>query len=336
MPASQVRNLYENDTPTPFTKSITFNTSNGYAKQKDNKYPLEIDASGPTNCRGLASSSGSSYVSASAGRPFALASVFKAGAHSSQGTVLSQTSGADTNNNYRISLEVTNDEELLFWFGSGQDYYKWTSKFTLDSSKWYGFYVDYDGCSRSYGNSEKQKNFNRFRVWQVDLSTGTATQLTTYNQNDNSYGTWDQSNSAGNPVQGQFYVGSRYENNDEFQGQIAAVVVTTLKTNAESLPAATEIGLLVSNPLQWLTDYKVGQSFRRPGQTVNRANFSLNDALGAGSTKVWLMGGGTNDQCNSTNCKFRNQVYSGSADWDLETTGINSTFQNNVNNVSAP
>ena len=114
------------------------------------------------------------------------------------------------------------------------------------------------------------------------------------------------------------------------------MVVTTLKTNAESLPAATEIGLLVSNPLQWLTDYKVGQSFRRPGQTVNRANFSLNDALGAGSTKVWLMGGGTNDQCNSTNCKFRNQVYSGSADWDLETTGINSTFQNNVNNVSAP
>ena len=277
LPASQVRNLYDNDTPTPFTKSITFNTSNGYAKQKDNKYPLEIDASGPTNCRGLAGSSGSSYVSASAGRPFAHASVFKAGAHTSQGSLLSQTNGSDRNNEYRISLEVTNAERLRFWFGNDQNYYKWTSKFTLDSNRWYGFYADYDGCSRSYGNSDELKNFNRFRVWQVDLSTGTATQLTTYNDNDTSTGTRSMSNSAGNSVAGKFYVGSRYQNNDEFQGEIAAVVVTTLKAEGEELPGASEIGMMVSNPLQWLTDYKVGQDFRRPGQTYNRSNFSLND-----------------------------------------------------------
>ena len=138
------------------------------------------------------------------------------------------------------------------------------------------------------------------------------------------------SNSAGNSVAGKFYVGSRYQNNDEFQGEIAAVVVTTLKAQGEELPGASEIGMMVSNPLQWLTDYKVGQDFRRPGQTYNRSNFSLNDALSAGTTKVWLMGGGTNDQCNSTNCKFRNQVYSGSADYDLETTGINSDDQQTI------
>ena len=225
---------------------------------------------------------------------------------------------------------MTDAEELRFWFGNDQNYYKWTSKFTLDSNRWYGFYADYDGCSRSYGNSEELKNFNRFRVWQVDLSTSTATQLTTYNDNDTSTGTWSMSNSAGNPVAGQFYVGSRYEDNDEFQGEIAAVVVTTLKAQGEELPGASEIGMMVSNPLQWLTDYKVGQNYRIPAETSNRTNFSLGVGNSAASTKVWLMGGGTNDQCDSTNCKFRNQVYSGSADYDLETTGINSDDQQTI------
>ena len=330
MSAEEVSNLYSYDTPTLFTKSIAFNTSNGYAKQKDATKPLEIDNSTADNCRGLTGSSGSSYVSANSGQPWAIASVFKASAHSSQGSVLSQTAGSDRNNQYRISLEVTDAEELRFWFGNDQNYYKWTSKFTLDSNRWYGFYADYDGCSRSYGNSEELKNFNRFRVWQVDLSTGTATQLTTYNDNDTSTGTWYMSNSAGNPVAGKFYVGSRYQNNDEFQGEIAAVVVTTLKAEGEDLPGASEIGMMVSNPLQWLTDYKVGQNYRKPAETSNRTNFSLGVGNSAASTKVWLMGGGTNDQCDNTNCKFRNQVYSGSADYDLETTGINSDDQQTI------
>ena len=138
------------------------------------------------------------------------------------------------------------------------------------------------------------------------------------------------SNSAGNSVAGKFYVGSRYQNNDEFQGEIAAVVVTTLKAQGEELPGASEIGMMVSNPLQWLTDYKVGQNYRKPAETSNRTNFSLGVGNSAASTKVWLMGGGTNDQCDSTNCKFRNQVYSGSADYDLETTGINSDDQQTI------
>mgnify|MGYP006228170537 CR=1 FL=1 len=116
--AEEVSNLYSYDTPTLFTKSIAFNTSNGYAKQKDATKPLEIDNSTADNCRGLTGSSGSSYVSANSGQPWAIASVFKASAHSSQGSVLSQTAGSDRNNQYRISLEVTDAEELRFWFGN--------------------------------------------------------------------------------------------------------------------------------------------------------------------------------------------------------------------------
>ena len=44
------------------------------------------------------------------------------------------------------------------------------------------------------------------------------------------------------------------------------------------MPDAAEISMMVRDPIQWLTDYKVGNAFRLPWQTADSGfNFSMND-----------------------------------------------------------
>ena len=107
-------------------------------------------------------------------------------------------------------------------------------------------YIDYDEGRRNYGNgtySERVKNSNRFRIWQVNLNNGTATRLTGYGLANTDHDTWSYNNCVGNNIGGRLYVGSQYQDNKELQGQIASAVVTTLR-NSQTLPDATEISMI--------------------------------------------------------------------------------------------
>ena len=101
----------------------------------------------------------------------------------------SQTNvAAGDQNGYRISLDLIRNGKIRFYFGknyhssNNNNWYKWTSHENfVSSNNWYGLYFDYDGGRRNYGNgtySERVKNSNRFRIWQVNLNNGTATRLT--------------------------------------------------------------------------------------------------------------------------------------------------------------
>ena len=161
---------------------------------------------------------------------------------------------AGDQNGYRISLDLIRDGRIRFYFGknyhssNNNNWYKWTSHRDLVSSNnWHGLYIDYDGGRRNNGSgtsSERVKNFNRFRIWHVNLENGTATMLTGYGLVNTDNGTWSYNNSVSNNIGGRFYVGSQYQNNKEFQGQIASVVVTTLR-NGQTLPDATEISMII-------------------------------------------------------------------------------------------
>ena len=73
------------------------------------------------------------------------------------------------------------------------------------------------------------------------------------------------------------------------------MVVTTLRRD-QPMPSSAEISMMVRDPEQWLTDYKVGHWFRLPWTGNDSGfNFSLNDGSSAYSAQVWLMGDGTND-----------------------------------------
>ena len=156
--------------------------------------------------------------------------------------------------------------------------------------------------------------------------------LTGYGLVNTDNGTWSYNNSVSNNIGGRFYVGSQYQNNKEFQGQIASVVVTTLR-NGQTLPDATEISMIVNDPMKWLNDYKVGNKWRQPnleGSGSELSGFALgNDNNGAKGTKVWLMGDGTNDSDGN----IRNQVSNGSSTQELLSGGSPTPA---IQNISFP
>ena len=344
--ASEVSNLYSNDTPvskmTSFTKGVNFTSTNGYLIQNASaagQLPLYLSGQGDSSLN-----NGSTTAN---GQPWAVGIVFNPSSiptgspDTNYRSLWSQAAGTDMNG-YRISLDLIRDGKIRFYFGknyhssNNNNWYKWTSNANFYSSNnWYGLYVDYDGGRRNYGNSpysERVKNFNRFRIWQVNLDNGTATRLTGYGLANTDNGTWSYNNSVGNNIGGRFYVGSQYQDNKEFQGQIASAVVTTLR-NSQTLPDATEISMIVNDPMKWLNDYKVGNKWRQPnleGSGNELSGFALgNDNNGAKGTKVWLMGDGTND----SNGNIRNQVSNGSSTQELISGGSPAPA---IQNISFP
>ncbi len=113
-------------------------------------------------------------------------------------------------------------------------------KFTSDDKfddGWVAVYVDYNGGRTEIvdGLTTKDEVASRFRFYKVDLITGIPTEiLGKWNWSDNNIGFNDN-------IEGDFYIGTRYDQgnlNDYFKGQIAAVTVTTLRTNI-NLPHAS-------------------------------------------------------------------------------------------------
>ena len=102
---------------------------------------------------------------------------------------------------------------------------------------------------------------------------------------------------------GDFTIGGRGANRS-FRGKIASFVGTTLRRNV-AMPSDAEIFEMITDPMDWLTNYKVGNSFRLPWQGGDSSNFQINDGSSAYSTQVWLMGDGTNDSYSNM---IRNQV----------------------------
>ena len=72
------------------------------------------------------------------------------------------------------------------------------------------------------------------------------------------------------------------------------------------MPDTTEIGMIITDPKQWLDDYKVGNAFRLPWQGGDSGfNFALNDGSSNYSTQVYLMGDGELDSYSNM---IRNEV----------------------------
>ena len=107
----------------------------------------------------------------------------------------------------------------------------------------------------------------------------------------------------------------------EFDGQIASVVATTLAVNQNVSDA--EISSIIRNPMGWLCNYKVGESYRRPDQTSLTSNFALENESSSYSTRVWLMGDGSGDVSGN----IKNQVNvsgTNASNTRLNLTGVSS------------
>ena len=326
--ATEVSNLYQNDTPsstgTAWSKGLDFDGSSGYARSANDsssESPLHrkrTDAS-PTLSDGAVTAG----QTAATGQPWAVASVFNVSDLSSVRNLWSQAQidshSGNRPNDERAKLEIQANGKIRLFYGNESNYLKWVSSSSLISANnWYGIYVDYNGGTT--GNTLNGINnnwyYSRFRIKLVDLSNGQVSDPT---------GTWSESGygTVQDVVAGYFYVGSYgpYSSGaNRFQGKISSTVTTTLKVGT-ALPDDTEVSLMVRDPMGWLSNYKVGNSWRKPNETAATTNFALGAHTGEQGTKIWLMGDGTNDSSSN----IANQVNNSESNQYLQLNSVSTT-----------
>ena len=95
------------------------------------------------------------------------------------------------------------------------------------------------------------------------------------------------------------------------------------------MPSDAEIELMITDPMKWLQDYKVGNAYRTAGNTSESATFAIGNSFSGWATQVWLMGDGPND---SYSTMIRNQVQTN----DQNYTKLNmvSMVSNDIQNIS--
>ena len=125
---------------------------------------------------------------------------------------------------------------------------------------------------------------------------------------------------------GDMTIGGRGSNRN-WHGKVAGMVVTTLRLGV-AMPTTTEISMMVRDPIQWMTDYKVGNSYRQPNASADTSSWALNNSASSYATQVWLMGDGTNDAY----AQIRNQAYA--ADQNYTPMNMVSMVSNDIETVN--
>ena len=89
-------------------------------------------------------------------------------------------------------------------------------------------------------------------------------------------------------IGGDFTVGGRGSNRS-FHGKVAAMTITTLQRGV-AMPDSAEIEMLITDPRNWITTYRVDQFFRTAGSSTASAWNSASLGSKAQGVQMWLMG----------------------------------------------
>ena len=311
---------------TPWTKALDFSGGSERTQQvtnDSNRCPLMM---GGTN-NNTSQPSITGYTSNDTNsRPWATSVVFNAHIYNDNQHVWNLGEGAGTTDD---NIYLRRDANRNLWFGWGRtgelnECYV-GSIASNTASAWWGVYIAHNGTRLGSGHLAHQIAAC-FDIRMVNLQTGaTGSNLSTSgNWNSGSFGA-----RMNRQFTGDMTLGGRGANRS-FRGKIAAMVVTTLRRNV-AMPTDAEISMMVRDPQQWMTDYKVGNAFRLPWQGTDAGfNWAKNDGASSYSTQVWLMGDGANDAY----AQIRNNVHPATQSYtpmnmismvsnDIETVSIN-------------
>ena len=250
-------------------------------------------------------------VSASNGRPWACAIVFRSDKNASNQHIWNFGEGAGSTDD-NIYLRTDSSGKLYFGWGRSGALNEFLihpsgtgTGWTVTAGNWYGIYIGYDG-TRLSGTDATAANLTD--VFDIRLM-GESVNWATTGYSDTNLSTSSDWTSTGGRMDRQFTtgvltVGGRGGNRN-FHGKVASMVVTTLNLNVNK-PTTAEIELMITNPMKWLQDYKVGTNYRQANSGTNTANFSTSSGTASVyGTQIWLMGDGTNDSFANG---IRNQV----------------------------
>jgi len=282
---------------TSWTKALDFSGSSERLLQVANSNiysPIMMDGVTSTVVGGTAGSTSNDTNS----RPWHTAVVFSSDNHNSDQYIWCQGEGT-ANGEDNIYLRVDSSRNLYFGWGRNSSRNECSlGTLASGSGNWYGIYVASTGERLSGGNASAANLADCFEIYGVNLQTGVVgSQMSIAANWTTTGGRMDRT------ITGDFTVGGLGATKT-FHGKVASMVVSTLRRN-QVLPTTAEVSMMVTDPVQWMTDYKIGANYRRPANSGNESGFQLNSSFSSQSTQVWLMGDGTNDAY----AQIRNQVF---------------------------
>ena len=307
---------------TPWSKAVVINGANEYLMQVSNSNSFNPMNMGGTNNDVWGANNGKTSTDTDA-RPWSISQVVyidnsQPQCYFSQG----ETSAGD-----RISLsthETGANSKIEFYWGrstgtGGSNSNGVQFLFDKPADGWYGYYIDSTGFRPNQAQSTTTALADNFRFKQVDLSTGTVTDIT---------GTWvivgDGRLNRG--INGSFYIGREFSAtfNSNQSLKVASTLISTLKRDF-LLPDDTEISMQVRDPQQWVIDYRDG--------TQQRIAFNNNtydyDTYPERCVSLWLMGDGASDSYSNN---VRNDVKT--ADQNYTMLRLQNMVSNDIQTVN--
>ena len=313
---------------TPWTKALDFSGSSERAQMVSTSSlhnPMMMDGRSESSGAPLTAGYTSNDINA---RPWATSVVFKYDGNNSNQHIWNIGEGAGSTDD-NIYLRV--DASYGLWFGWGRDGSLneiQISNYALPSA-WYGIYVAHNGA-----------RFNASQSVPANLAESFDIRMTTSNgsfalgDNLSTSAKWSAANAStggrmDRNISGSMTIGGRGANRN-FHGKVASFVTTTLGRNS-AMPNDAEIERMITDPVRWLNEDKVGNPYRIAWDNYNNASFSLNDTGSSASTQVWLMGDGNYDSYSNM---IRNIVFD--ADQNYTKLNLISMVSNDIQTVSIP
>ena len=277
-------------TTTPFTKAVDFSGGSEHLAKVNSSYLYTPMAMGNASSVVASPTAGQTVTS---GHPWACTVVFRIDGHSSNQHIWNLGEGAgSTDDNIYLRLDASRN----LYFGWGRDGARNELFFgALNTTTWYGCYIGFNGTRLSGANATPANLADCFEVrlfsdatnWQIGSAADNSTATMWGLSQSSTGGRMDRQ------FTGNFTIGGRGANRN-FHGKVASMMVTTLRCGV-AMPDATEIELMVTNPIKWVEDYKLGNAYRRPSVTTDSSNFALNSLDSASGTQLWLMGNVSTD-----------------------------------------
>lgn len=318
---------------TSWTKALDFSGSNEHLKQVNSNQAynaIKLSGIGVTAPNNADDSKTSSSTNA---RPFATTIVFKTDRNLSNQHIWNMGEGSNSNDD-NIYVRTDASGNLYFGWGRGSSNNECLislllNNFTLQSDTWYGLYICHKGGRFNSTDATAQNLADAFDIrlmTDADSFGALSINLSTSNR-------WfSNGNRMDRSIEGDFTIGGR-GNNRNFHGKVASMVVTTLKVN-DNIPNDTEIKKMITDPVGWVNDYKVGETYRNPStayemQTYGTLLFAVGNSYSRYATQVWLMGDGAADSYANG---IRNYVHV--SDQNYGKLQLNSMVSNDIQTVT--
>jgi len=308
---------------TPWNKAVVVNGANEYLIGVHNSNSFNILNMGGMNNDVWGANNGKTSTDTDA-RPWSICQVVYID-NSQPQCYFSQ---AENYANDRISLsthETGAGSKIEFYWGRSTGINGANSNgvqflFDKPSDGWFGYYIDTTGFRPNQAQSNTTDLAANFRFKQVDLSTGTVTDIT---------GTWTLVGDGrlNRGLNGDFYIG-RESGSQSFSStgslKVAATLISTLKRDF-LLPDDTEISMQVRDPQQWGIDYRVGTQQRL---AYNNTPYAFN-TYPERCVSLWLMGDGALDSYSNN---LRNDVKT--SDQTYTMLRLQNMVSNDIENVT--